>query len=168
MKRSLDGYQPLQTRREAGKQQEGKEAASVKRVAPPATGRVFKPKRAAPKRIHSDAWHSDADESEASDSLTDDSAASRRASARLSRALSQPHGELQQPAVLALTAERGPSGRSAAAVGKLKLSYITSQSQLEELPLGAAHFSSIAGAFFASSLRLKPRKPVAVTVSAVW
>lgn len=32
----------------------------------------------------------------------------------------------------------------------------------------SADISVIAGAFFASSLRLKPRKPVVVTVSAVW
>ena len=32
-----------------------------------------------------------------------------------------------------------------------------------------AEFSTLAGALFASStLRLKPRKPVVVTVSAVW
>lgn len=32
----------------------------------------------------------------------------------------------------------------------------------------SADINAIAGAFFASSLRLKPRKPVVVTVSAVW
>lgn len=34
--------------------------------------------------------------------------------------------------------------------------------------LGSANLGTIAGAFFASSLRLKPRKPLVVRVAAVW
>lgn len=58
VKRSLDGYQPLQTRREANALREastGVSGGSVKeaaprRQAPAAAGRAGKPKRAAAKR----------------------------------------------------------------------------------------------------------------------
>ncbi|KAL4450164.1 hypothetical protein ABPG77_010833 [Micractinium sp. CCAP 211/92] len=211
----VEGYQPLQTRREAGVKQQPDEvgkaaaAASTRRAPAVAAGRVSKPKRGAPKRIDLNAWRSDAEDSQGSDApsvyMTDDSAASRRASARLAAAPG-----LLGMAALATAApleERGPAGererepsvRAAAAASRLKLSYITSQSQLakeqrgpntaagravamqptlslrleQQMPaqsreLGSAALSSIAGAFFASSLRLKPRKPLVVKVAAVW
>lgn len=179
VKRSLEGYQPLQTRREAGGKQQlddnSKPAATAgaRRATAAAAGRVSKPKRAAPKRsIDSDAWRSDVEDSQGSDTplyLTDDSAASRRASARLAGALSLP-GAAVAVAAAALeerAVEREPSVRAAAAASRLKLSYITSQAQLAQ-ELGSANLRSIAGALFASSLRLKPRKPLVVKVAAVW
>lgn len=93
--------------------------------------------------IDLDAWRSDAEDSQGSDApsvyMTDDSAASRRASARLAAAPG-----LLGMAALATAApleERGPAGererepsvRAAAAASRLKLSYITSQSQLAKV-----------------------------------
>lgn len=184
VKRSLEGYQPLQTRREASAKQqpdEGTKAAAAaggRRTVAAAAGRVSKVKRAAPKRsIDSDIWRSDAEDSQGSDSpslyMTDDSAASRRASARLAGAIRLP-GVAAAAAAAALDEraaagerEREPSVRAAAAASRLKLSYITSQAQLVQ-ELGSANLGTIAGAFFASSLRLKPRKPLVVRVAAVW
>ncbi|PSC72272.1 GATA transcription factor 26-like [Micractinium conductrix] len=165
VKRSLEGYQPLQTRRETAAKAQAevgvKPSSPARRVAP-AAGRVAKkPKRVVQKRVDSDAWNSGAEDSEGSEGtpyLTDDSAGgSRRAAGRRGAAAEAQHAQQLQ---------REPSGRASAAASKLKLSYITSQSQLKDFD--SADLSSIAGAFFASSLRLKPRKPVVVTVSAVW
>ncbi|KAL4452489.1 hypothetical protein ABPG75_008151 [Micractinium tetrahymenae] len=181
VKRSLEGYQPLQTRREAGVKQQTSEgskagvAAGARRATAPAAGRVSKAKRAALKRsIDSDAWHSEAEDSQASDTpslyMTDDSAASRRASARLAGAGGLPGAAAAAAApseAQAAAGEREPSVRVAAAASRLKLSYITSQSQLAQ-ELGCANLSSIASAFLASSLWLKPRKPLVVKVAAVW
>lgn len=153
VKRNLDNYVPLATRQDRAAANKdgssGKEAAARRTVAP-AAGRISKPKRVAHKRVDSDGWSSEAEESDVSASeacMTDDSAASQ--------------------GTAAMAPPRAESSRAAAAASKLKLSYITSQSQLKELD--SADLSSLASAFFVTStMRIKPRKPVVVTVSAVW
>lgn len=148
VKRNLDNYVPLATRQDraaAAKEGSAKEPAQRRAMAP-AAGRVIKPKRAVQRRVDSDAWSSDLDDSGLSCGvcLTDDSAASQRT-----------------------TTQRAESSRTAAVASKLKLNYITSQTQLKEMD--SVELTTLAGALFASStLRLKPRKPVVVTISAVW
>ncbi|KAI3438312.1 hypothetical protein D9Q98_000746 [Chlorella vulgaris] len=145
VKRNLDNYVPLATRQDRAKETGGAKETDKRRVVAPAAGRVTKPKRAVQKRVNADAWGSDAEDSDASTSacLTDDSSISQ------------------------LTAEKRTS-RAAAVASKLKLSYITSQSPLDK-ELESADLTTLTGAFFAGgTLRLKPRKPMVVTVSAVW
>ena len=138
--RNLDNYVPLATRQDriAAAKEGGAKEAVLRRAVAPTTGRVTKPKRGAQKRyalapsavaaaagcpvqpchhaavsprlrsVESDTWSSDVDASELSfGATTDDSAGSPR------------------------TALRTESSRAAAVASKLKLSYITSQTQLK-------------------------------------
>lgn len=176
VKRSLEGYQPLQSRREGGskaaaaaKDSSGSEGSKpVGRRAPAsAAGRAAKPKRAAQKRPDSD-WSSDLEDSHLSGgsaSLSDDTGGSGPAAAAGARR-----------AAAQARLQRSPSPAKAP---RLDTSYITSQAQLKDI--GSSDFSAIAAAWFpaatgaaaffpgvSSTLRLKSRKPVIVSMSAVW
>jgi hypothetical protein len=175
VKRSLEGYQPLQTRREgsskaaAAKDSSGSEGSKPagRRAPGPAAGRAAKPKRAAQKRPDSD-WSSDLEDSQLSGgsaSLTEDTGGSGPAAAAGARR-----------AAAEARRQRSPSP---AKLPRLDTSYITSQAQLKDI--GSSDFSAIAAAWFpaatsaaasfpgmGSTLRLKSRKPVVVAMSAVW
>lgn len=145
VKKNLDGYRPIAARTGSPKQAaKGKPRPAGNNNAGPKS----KPKRAVIKRLDSGTWVSEAFDSEDSDAyMTDDSGGP--SSSSLTAQGDAPRGRAPQRVSLLGDASRAG-----------KVYHITSQAQLKALGLDAFNLNN--------SLRLKPRKPLNPTITAVF